>query len=147
MKRRGQNAAEKYTCWTRVKHVISVYSPSRNSLFFFFLNISLYAFPRHSLEIFLLQLCFFFFFPCSTYAGYAEQAIVFFFFLITILYWILLPLTVITWMQKDALYLFYHPLSFSNHVTPVISFQITGFIFRSNWWGKKNNLPSTMMQY
>lgn len=35
VKRRGGNAAEKYTCWTRVKHVISVYSPSTNSLFFF----------------------------------------------------------------------------------------------------------------
>lgn len=146
MKRRGQNAAEKYTCWTRVKHVISVYSPSRNSLFVFFFKYIPICFSQtfsRNLSVAVM----FFFFPCSTYAGYAEQAIVFFFFLITILYWILLPLTVITWMQKDALYLFYHPLSFSNHVTPVISFQITGFIFRSNWWGKKNNLPSTMMQY
>ena len=77
VKRRGGNAAEKYTCWTRVKHVISVYSPSTNS--FFFLNISLYAFPRHSVKIFLLQF-FFFFFPCSTHAGYTEEAIVFFFY-------------------------------------------------------------------
>lgn len=124
---------------------LSLFSKYKFIIFYyFFLNISLYAFPRHSLKIFVAVL--FFFFPCSTYAGYTEEAIVFFFF-ITILYWILLPLTVITWMQKDALYLFYHPLSFSNHVTPVISFQITGFIFRSNWWGKKNNLPSTMMQY
>lgn len=58
VKRRGGNAAEKYTCWTRVKHVISVYSPSTNSFFFF--NISLYAFPRHSLKIFVAVLFFFF---------------------------------------------------------------------------------------
>lgn len=77
VKRRGGNAAEKYTCWTRVKHVISVYSPSTNS-FFFFKYISI-CFS----QTFSQNLCcsfVFFFFPCSTYAGYTEEAIVFFFY-------------------------------------------------------------------
>lgn len=118
---------------------------SKYKFIFFFKYISICFSQTFSQN--LSVAVFFFFFPLFYTCWLYRRSNSFFFLYITILYWILLPLTVITWMQKDALYLFYHPLSFSNHVTPVISFQITGFIFRSNWWGKKNNLPSTMMQY
>lgn len=75
VKRRGGNAAEKYTCWTRVKHVISVYSPSTNSFFFFkYISICFSQTFCQNLSVAV------FFFPCSTYAGYTEEAIVFFFY-------------------------------------------------------------------